>query len=135
MLSFFKTKLTSSRTPCRKSGDCPGSSRSRLPPSSAESTCPAIASHSIWRSWAAWAWTNLSAAGYRSTPLDSKVMELLKFCEKLTTRPGDTQRADIENLRQLGWNDDSIFDAVLVTSLFACANRFSAGLGLTPDFD
>src|SRR6266851_3178999 len=44
-----------------------GSSRSRLPPSSAESTCPAIASHSIWRSWAAWAWTNLSAAGYRST--------------------------------------------------------------------
>ncbi len=72
---------------------------------------------------------------YQSAPLDSKVMELLKFCEKLTTRPGDMQRADIENLRQLGWNDDAIFDAVLVTSLFACANRFSAGLGLTPDFD
>src|SRR6202790_2180699 len=72
---------------------------------------------------------------YQSAPLDSKVMELLKFCEKLTNRPGDMQRADIENLRQLGWNDDSIFDAVLVTSLFACANRFSAGLGLTPDFD
>ena len=72
---------------------------------------------------------------YQSAPLDSKVMELLKFCEKLTTRPGDMQRADIENLRQLGWNDADIFDAVLITSLYACANRFSSGLGLTPDFD
>ena len=62
-------------------------------------------------------------------------MELLKFCEKLTTNPGDMRRADIEKLREFDWNDVAIFDAVLVTSLYACANRFSAGLGLTPDFD
>jgi uncharacterized peroxidase-related enzyme len=72
---------------------------------------------------------------YKSATLDPKVMELLKFCEKLTTNPGDMRRADIEKLRELGWNDADIFDAVLVTSLYACANRFSAGLGLTPDFD
>jgi len=72
---------------------------------------------------------------YKSAPLDPKVMELLKFCEKLTTNPGDMRRADIEKLRELGWNDAAIFDAVLITSLYACANRFSAGLGLTPDFD
>jgi len=72
---------------------------------------------------------------YKSAPLDPKVMELLKFCEKLTTNPGDMRRADIEKLRELGWNDTAIFDAVLITSLYACANRFSAGLGLTPDFD
>jgi alkylhydroperoxidase family enzyme len=73
---------------------------------------------------------------YKSAPLDPKVMEQLNFCEKLTSNPSDMRpRADIEKLRELGWNDDSIFDAVLVTSLFACANRFSAGLGLTPDFD
>ena len=72
---------------------------------------------------------------YKSAPLDPKVMELLKFCEKLTTHPGDMRRADIEKLREFGWNDVAIFDAVLITSLYACANRFSAGLGLTPDFD
>jgi alkylhydroperoxidase family enzyme len=72
---------------------------------------------------------------YKSAPLDPKVMELLKFCEKLTTNPGDMRRADIEKLRESGWNDVAIFDAVLVTSLYACANRFSSGLGLTPDFD
>src|SRR5580692_12561408 len=72
---------------------------------------------------------------YKLAPLEPNVMELLKFCEKLTTNPGDMRRADIEKLRELGWNDAAIFDAVLVTSLYACANRFSPGLGLTPDFD
>ena len=72
---------------------------------------------------------------YKSATLDPKVMELLKFCVKLTNHPAEMQRSDIENLRQVGWNDASIFDAVLITSLYACANRFSAGLGLTPDFD
>ncbi len=72
---------------------------------------------------------------YKSSPLDPKIMELLKFCEKLTANPADMRRTDIEKLRELGWNDAAIFDAVLVTSLYACANRFSSGLGLTPDFD
>jgi hypothetical protein len=43
------------------------------------------------------------------------------------------RRADIEDC-EVGWNDAAA-DAVLVTSLYACANRFSSGLGLTPDFD
>ncbi|SRR5229473_6467130 len=72
---------------------------------------------------------------YKSAPLDPKLMELLKFCEKLTTTPADMRRADIEKLRELGWNDAAVFDAVLVTAIYACANRFSSGLGLTPDFD
>jgi len=42
---------------------------------------------------------------------------------------------DFDHLREFGWTDADIFDAVLVTSLYACAKRFSAGLGLTPDFD
>ena len=54
---------------------------------------------------------------------------------KPSSNPSDMRRADIEKLRELGWNDAAIFDAVLVTSLYACANRFSSGLGLTPDFD
>ena len=72
---------------------------------------------------------------YKSATLDPKVVELLKFCEKLTTNPADMRRSDIEKLRELGWNDAAILDAVLITSLYACANRFSSGLGLTPDFD
>ena len=43
-------------------------------------------------------------------------------------------RADSDRLRDAGWSETEIFDAVLVASLYACANRFSAGLGLLPDF-
>ncbi len=50
----------------------------------------------------------------REAPLDPKFMELLKLCG---TDPSDMRRADIEKWQELGWNDDSIFDAVLVTSL------------------
>ena len=49
---------------------------------------------------AAWAWTNLSAAGSRLDgrrgTLNPKVVELLKFCEELPADPGDMRRADIE---------------------------------------
>jgi uncharacterized peroxidase-related enzyme len=72
---------------------------------------------------------------YKLAPLEPKVMELLKFCEKLSISPSEMKRADFDHLRESGWTDADIFDAVLVTSLYACANRFSAGLGLTPDFD
>jgi len=72
---------------------------------------------------------------YKLAPLEPNVMELLKFCEKLSIRPSEMQRADFDHLRDYGWTDADIFDAVLITSLYACANRFSAGLGLTPDFD
>ncbi len=72
---------------------------------------------------------------FKSAPVEPKVQELFQFCAKLTQQPGDMQRGDVERLREIGWNDLEIFDAVLVTSLYACANRFSAGLGLTPDFD
>src|SRR5580692_12649343 len=71
---------------------------------------------------------------YKLAPLEPNVMELLKFCEKLSIRPSEMQRADLDHLREFGWTDADIFDAVLITSLYACANRFSAGLGLTPDF-
>lgn len=74
------------------------------------------------------------AMDYASAPVEPKVMEIFRFCEKLTRRPGDMEKADVDRLRTAGWDDAAIFDAVLVTSLYACANRFSAGLGLLPDF-
>jgi uncharacterized peroxidase-related enzyme len=74
------------------------------------------------------------AVDYPSAPVEPKVVELFRFVEKLTRRPGDMEKADVEHLHEAGWSDAEIFDAVLVASLYACANRFSAGLGLLPDF-
>lgn len=74
------------------------------------------------------------ALDYSSAPVEPKVMELFKFADKLTRRPDDMKKADVDRLREAGWNDAAIVDTVLIASLYACANRFSAGLGLLPDF-
>jgi uncharacterized peroxidase-related enzyme len=74
------------------------------------------------------------AMDYRSAPIEPKLMALFRFVEKLTRQPGDMAQADADRLRDAGWSDTEIFEAVLVASLYACANRFSAGLGLLPDF-
>ena len=71
---------------------------------------------------------------YSTAPVEPRVMKLFQFAAKLTLHPGDMEKADVEALREAGWNDAEIFDTVLVTSLYACANRFSAGLGLIADF-
>jgi uncharacterized peroxidase-related enzyme len=74
------------------------------------------------------------AVDYASAPVEPKVLELFRFAAKLTRQPGDMEQADVDRLRVAGWNDAAIFDTVLVASLYALANRFSAGLGLMPDF-
>ena len=47
--------------------------------------------------------------------------------------PADIEKPDVERLREAGWNDAAILETVLVVSLYACANRFSAGIGLIAD--
>jgi uncharacterized peroxidase-related enzyme len=74
------------------------------------------------------------APNYPSAPVEPKVMDLFRFADKLTRSPGGMEKADVDRLREAGWSEAAIFDAVLVTSLYACANRFSAGLGLIADF-
>ena len=71
---------------------------------------------------------------YSSAPVEPKLMKLFQFADKLTRRPGDMEKADVDQLREAGWSDPEIFDAVLVVSFYALANRFSAGLGLIADF-
>ena len=74
------------------------------------------------------------ALDYARAPVEPKVMELFRFVDKLTRHPGDMEKADMDRLREAGWSEAAIVDAVLVASIYACANRFSAGLGLMPDF-
>jgi uncharacterized peroxidase-related enzyme len=74
------------------------------------------------------------ALNYETAPVEPKVMALFRYADKLSRRPADIVQADIDQLREHGWSDDAILDANLVVSLYACANRFSAGMGLVADF-
>jgi uncharacterized peroxidase-related enzyme len=74
------------------------------------------------------------ALDYTSASVEPKVMELFRFADKLTRHPADIEKPDVDRLRQAGWDDAAIVETVLVVSLYACANRFSAGIGLIADF-
>lgn len=52
------------------------------------------------------------------------------YVEKLTLAPATIVRADIEALRQVGFNDRMIHDAAAVTGYFAFVNRLADGLGV-----
>ncbi len=61
-------------------------------------------------------------------------MELFRFADKLTRRPADIEKPEVRRLREAGWDDAAILETVLVVSLYACANRLAAGIGLISDF-
>jgi uncharacterized peroxidase-related enzyme len=58
---------------------------------------------------------------------------LAEFASTLALHPTEVEDADIAALRELGLDDDQIYEAVQVVAAFAAANRFSIFLQVTPD--
>jgi uncharacterized peroxidase-related enzyme len=73
------------------------------------------------------------ATDWEHAPVEPKVMELFRFAAKLTKRPGDISKEDIEVLREAGWDDEAIYETVLAASAMGLFNRVSLGLGLVAD--
>jgi uncharacterized peroxidase-related enzyme len=55
---------------------------------------------------------------------------LLDYAVKLTKTPGTMTSADIDRLRQNGFDDVAIHDLATVTAYFAFVNRIADGLGV-----
>jgi len=74
------------------------------------------------------------ATDYEHAPVTPNVIALFRFADKLTRKPGDIVREDIEELKGAGWSEEQIYEAVLTVSLLNFYNRVSLGLGLMADF-
>lgn len=74
------------------------------------------------------------AMNFEAAAVESKVMALFKFVAKVSRQPADIVREDFDTVRGAGWTDEEITEAALVAPLYACANRFSAAIGLVADF-
>ena len=72
----------------------------------------------------------LSRAELESAPLSEAERVLLEFVRLVTEHANRTTDADVERLRQVGWNDPQISEAVYITSLFAFFNRVADAFGL-----
>ncbi len=67
---------------------------------------------------------------WRDAPLKPALLELLEFTERVTLSPAARTEADIARLREFGWSDRAIHDAVQVVSYFNYINRVAEALGV-----
>lgn len=74
------------------------------------------------------------AVNHRDTDLSESDKALLDFCRKLTLRQGDVTGQDVDRLREHGFGEDAILEAVLMVGLAKYANCVAFGLGTVPDF-
>jgi uncharacterized peroxidase-related enzyme len=67
---------------------------------------------------------------FRSLDLGDKDIRMLEYAEKLTSRPGEMSKSDIDGLREVGFKDPDILDINLVSGYFSFVARIILGLGV-----
>ena len=73
------------------------------------------------------------ATDWRTAAVDAQTQALLEYAEKLTREPNACGAADIERLRDAGWDDRAIHDAAQICAYFNYINRVATGLGVEPE--
>ena len=66
---------------------------------------------------------------------DEPQLALLRYAEKLTLKPGEMQKADVDALKAAGLNDGEILETNQIIGYFNYVNRLLNGLGVTTDGD
>ena len=62
--------------------------------------------------------------------LDEKETALMQFVELVTRHAYRTTAENVQDLRDFGWSDEQIAEAVYITALFAFFNRVADAFGL-----
>jgi RNA polymerase sigma-70 factor (ECF subfamily) len=75
------------------------------------------------------------AVDHHQADLSDANKALLDFALRLTRRPSDFGREDIDRLRSCGFSETHILEAVVVTALNNFINTLQMGLGTTPDVE
>jgi alkylhydroperoxidase family enzyme len=67
---------------------------------------------------------------YRTAPIADDEKALLAYIEKVNCNCASVEQADIDRLHQAGWNDEAIYDAIMVCGLFNFLNRWIDAIGV-----
>lgn len=62
--------------------------------------------------------------------LDSAESALLAYVKKVTEAAYQTTHEDVQRLRDLGWKEEQIAEAVYITAMFAFFNRVADAFGV-----
>jgi uncharacterized peroxidase-related enzyme len=70
------------------------------------------------------------AGDYRMAELSATDRAMLDYAVKLTREPWAMREADVQGLREAGFDDAAILDIAQVTAYYAYVNRLADGLGV-----
>lgn len=74
----------------------------------------------------------LSRGDLAAAPVDEPHRELLAWVELLTRHSYRNTAERVQRLRDVGWTDPQIAEAVYITGMFALFNRVADAFGLPP---
>lgn len=67
---------------------------------------------------------------FEKAPIEEKTLALLRFACTVTHDPAGMKEANVQTLREAGWEDKGILEGVLVAGLFGYFNRVADALGI-----
>jgi uncharacterized peroxidase-related enzyme len=67
---------------------------------------------------------------YRTAPLTERERAIADYAAKLTARPREMEKPDVEALRDAGCSDAEILDVCQIAAYFNFVNRLADGLGV-----
>ena len=77
----------------------------------------------------------IMARDVAGAPLDDAQRAAMVYAQKLTQAAGQMVQADVQALRDAGWDDGEILEINQVSAYFSYANRTVLGLGCSTDGD
>ena len=75
------------------------------------------------------------ASNYRKADITPKQKAMLDFALKVSKSSHEISNADIENMRELGFSNDDIWDIGAISALFALSNRMANLTSMRPNDD
>ena len=67
---------------------------------------------------------------YRTAPVDERHKALFGFIEKMNQQSNRIRRDDIDRLKEAGWTEEAIYDAITVCALFRFYNAWIDATGV-----
>jgi uncharacterized peroxidase-related enzyme len=77
----------------------------------------------------------LAGGEYAKASLSPRVRALCDFAVKVTKEPARPEQGDVDALREHGWSDAAISDAIQVIAYFNYINRVADAVGIEPEPD
>ena len=70
-------------------------------------------------------------ADYRTAPIDDQWKALFAFIERMNAESHTLQPADIAKVKEAGWSEEAIYDAITVCALFNFYNKWIDATGVS----